>query len=160
MSGADYKHQVEQIIKKIVRGQDPEKNEQYRSHVGAMNWLTMSLRSHTPRRNCRGSYKNPRKQQMKSCDERSITQSRPKILTFNSITTTCWIISHQRQGENLQIRKKQLMTRNTTSKMGFHKLMINSKSRITITQNPISPKYASPILTRQAKLKPDKGQVD
>ena len=43
MSGADYKHQVEQI-KKIVRGQDPEKNEQYRSHVGAMNWLTMWLR--------------------------------------------------------------------------------------------------------------------
>jgi hypothetical protein len=30
--------------KKIVRGQDPEKNEQYRSHVGAMNWLTMCLR--------------------------------------------------------------------------------------------------------------------
>jgi hypothetical protein len=29
--------------KKIVRGQDPEKNEQYRSHVGAMNWLTMCL---------------------------------------------------------------------------------------------------------------------
>jgi hypothetical protein len=30
--------------KKIVRGQDPEKNEPYRSHVGAMNWLTMCLR--------------------------------------------------------------------------------------------------------------------
>jgi hypothetical protein len=30
--------------KKIVRGQDPEKNEQYRSNVGAMNWLTMCLR--------------------------------------------------------------------------------------------------------------------
>jgi hypothetical protein len=30
--------------KKIVRSQDPEKNEQYRSHVGAMNWLTMCLR--------------------------------------------------------------------------------------------------------------------
>jgi hypothetical protein len=35
-----------------VRGQDPEKNEQYRSHVGAMNWLTMFLRydlAHTTR---------------------------------------------------------------------------------------------------------------
>ena len=30
--------------KQIVKGQDPEKNEQYRSHVGAMNWLTMCLR--------------------------------------------------------------------------------------------------------------------
>jgi hypothetical protein len=30
--------------KKIVRGQDPEKNEKYRSHVGALNWLTMCLR--------------------------------------------------------------------------------------------------------------------
>jgi hypothetical protein len=28
--------------KKIVREQDPEKNEKYRSHVGALNWLTMS----------------------------------------------------------------------------------------------------------------------
>jgi hypothetical protein len=30
--------------KKIVRGQNPEKIEQYRSHVGAMNRLTMCLR--------------------------------------------------------------------------------------------------------------------
>ncbi len=30
--------------KKIVRDLNPEKNEQYRSHVGAMNWLTMCLR--------------------------------------------------------------------------------------------------------------------
>ena len=30
--------------KKIVRGQDPEMNEKYRSHVGALNWLTMCLR--------------------------------------------------------------------------------------------------------------------
>jgi hypothetical protein len=30
--------------KKIVRGQDPKENEKYRSHVGALNWLTMCLR--------------------------------------------------------------------------------------------------------------------
>ncbi len=30
--------------KKIVRDQDPENNEKYRSHVGALNWLTMCLR--------------------------------------------------------------------------------------------------------------------
>ncbi len=30
--------------KKIVREQDPEENERYRSHVGALNWLTMCLR--------------------------------------------------------------------------------------------------------------------
>ncbi len=30
--------------KKIVRGQDPEINDKYRSHVGALNWLTMCLR--------------------------------------------------------------------------------------------------------------------
>ncbi len=56
--------------------------------------------------------------------------------------------------------KKQLMTRNTISKMGFHKLMITSKSRITNTQNPLSHKFASQISTWQAKLKPDKAQVD
>jgi hypothetical protein len=30
--------------KRIVRDQDPENNEKYRSHVGALNWLTMCLR--------------------------------------------------------------------------------------------------------------------
>jgi hypothetical protein len=30
--------------KKIVREQEPEENERYRSHVGALNWLTMCLR--------------------------------------------------------------------------------------------------------------------
>ncbi len=30
--------------KKIVRAQDPEINEKDRSHVGALNWLTMCLR--------------------------------------------------------------------------------------------------------------------
>jgi hypothetical protein len=30
--------------KKIVREQEPEENEKYRSHVGALNWLTMCLR--------------------------------------------------------------------------------------------------------------------
>ena len=30
--------------KKIVRDQEPEPNEKYRSHVGALNWLTMCLR--------------------------------------------------------------------------------------------------------------------
>lgn len=30
--------------KKIVREQEPEENDKYRSHVGALNWLTMCLR--------------------------------------------------------------------------------------------------------------------
>jgi hypothetical protein len=30
--------------KKIVREHEPEENEKYRSHVGALNWLTMCLR--------------------------------------------------------------------------------------------------------------------
>jgi hypothetical protein len=30
--------------KKIVREQEPEENEKYKSHVGALNWLTMCLR--------------------------------------------------------------------------------------------------------------------
>jgi hypothetical protein len=30
--------------KKVVRGQEPEPNTEYRSHVGSLNWLTMGLR--------------------------------------------------------------------------------------------------------------------
>ncbi len=30
--------------KKIVREQEPEENDKYRSHVGALNWLAMCLR--------------------------------------------------------------------------------------------------------------------
>jgi hypothetical protein len=30
--------------KKIVRGEDPEPNEKYRSKVGSFNWLTMGIR--------------------------------------------------------------------------------------------------------------------
>jgi hypothetical protein len=30
--------------KKIVRGEQPENNEQYRSKVGSLNWLTMGVR--------------------------------------------------------------------------------------------------------------------
>ncbi len=30
--------------KKIVRGEDPEPNEKYRSKVGSLNWLTMGIR--------------------------------------------------------------------------------------------------------------------
>ena len=30
--------------KKVVRGQEPETNEEYRSHVGTLNWLSMGIR--------------------------------------------------------------------------------------------------------------------
>ncbi len=30
--------------KKVVRGQEPEPNQEYRSHVGTLNWLSMGIR--------------------------------------------------------------------------------------------------------------------
>ena len=30
--------------KKVVRGQEPEPNTEYRSHVGTLNWLSMGIR--------------------------------------------------------------------------------------------------------------------
>ena len=30
--------------KKVVRGQEPETNKEYRSHVGTLNWLSMGIR--------------------------------------------------------------------------------------------------------------------
>jgi hypothetical protein len=30
--------------KKVIRGQDPEAHEKYRSHVGTLNWLSMGIR--------------------------------------------------------------------------------------------------------------------
>ena len=30
--------------KKVVRGQEPETNNEYRSHVGTLNWLSMGIR--------------------------------------------------------------------------------------------------------------------
>jgi hypothetical protein len=49
--------------KKIVREQEPEENEKYRSHVGALNWLTMyhAMTSPILQNNCPESYNNPLK---------------------------------------------------------------------------------------------------
>ncbi len=124
-----------------------------------MNWLTMCLRydlAYTTKELSR-VLQEPTKiaNEILRRAINYIIQTKNAHLQFNHGDT-----SLQRQDESRQIRKKQLMTRNTTYRMEFHKLTTNNKSKITNTQNPKSPKCASPISIWLAKLKPDKAQAD
>jgi hypothetical protein len=150
--------------KKIVRGQDPEKNEQYRSHVGAMNWLAMCLRYDL-------AYNTKELSRVLQEPTKTANEILRRAINYTIQTKHAHLQFNHDNMLNYKppkTRRKPTDTEKATydteyflqDGIHFHKLTINNKSRITNTQNPISLKCASPISTWQAKLKPDKAQAD